>query len=150
MSFSFPQTKTTSYSNTLNIIFALIFFTCLLIVFNVIANLSTILYIMSVSNKSSPIKFYRKAQPPVRSIVPETSLTYNLRSGYLTVIKNPKKVKKIVMFRKFNQTLYFFSLANSLCCPTDLLNSLFPRVKTYKLKRTKCPSVSPSFIYWGR
>ena len=142
MSFSFPQTKTTSY-----IIFALIFFTCLLIVFNMIANLSTILYIMSVSEQ---VLSNRKAQPPVRSIVPETSLTFNLRSGYLTVIKNPKKVKKIVMFRKFNQTLYFFSLANSLCCPTDLLNSLFPRVKTYKLKRTKCPSVSPSFIYWGR
>ena len=150
MSFSFPQTKTTSYSNTLNIIFALIFFTCLLIVFNMIANLSTILYIMSVSEQVLSNKILQKGTAACKINSAGDILNIQLRSGYLTVIKNPKKVKKIVMFRKFNQTLYFFSLANSLCCPTDLLNSLFPRVKTYKLKRTKCPSVSPSFIYWGR
>ena len=147
MSFSFPQTKTTSYSNTLNIIFALIFFTCLLIVFNMIANLSTILYIMSVSEQVLSNKILQKGTAACKINSAGDILNIQFTLWLPNSHKESEESEEDCHVQKIQPDTVFFSLANSLCCPTDLL---FPRVKTYKLKRTKCPSVSPSFIYWGR
>jgi predicted membrane protein len=148
-SFSFPQTKTTSYSNTLNIIFASIFFTCL-IVFNMIANLSTILYIMSVSEQVLSNKILQKGTVACKlnsaGDILNIQFTFWLPNNH----KKSEESEEDCHVQKIKSDTVCFLTGKFAMLPNGSLELVVSSCKTYKLKKTKCPSVSPLFIYWGK
>ena len=149
MSFSFPQTKTTSYSNTLNIIFASIFFTCL-IVFNMIANLSTILYIMSVSEQVLSNKILQKGTAACKINSAGDILNIQFTLWLPNSHKESEENEEDCHVQKIQPDTVCFLTGKFAMLPNGSLELVVSSCKNLQIEKDKITICKPLFIYWGR
>ena len=150
MSFSFPQTKTTSYSNTLNIIFALIFFTCLLIVFNMIANLSTILYIMSVSEQVLSNKILQKGTAACKINSAGDILNIQFTLWLPNSHKESEESEEDCHVQKIQPDTVFFLTGKFAMLPNGSLELVVSSCKNLQIEKDKMPICKPIVYLLGK